>query len=150
MVTVKREMRIEVGKYYFVVDSEIARAMIQKQYYGFSTFVGVTIGEIQEATKPEDWYWIEGKQNIADVITKGRKPLELNHDSDWQQGPAFLQTDERDWPIRNCYSGENVLPEQVVMSVQQTNTMHSKSISNIIDIKRYSNYVTLLKVELLL
>jgi hypothetical protein len=50
----------------FFVDTEIVRAMIQKDSYGFNTYAAVPIGEIQEGTSPSDWHWIEEKLNIAD------------------------------------------------------------------------------------
>ena len=42
---------IQFRRKYFIVDSEIVRAMIQKESYGFKTFTGVRIGEIQATTE---------------------------------------------------------------------------------------------------
>ena len=64
-------MRIEVQNYYCLVDSMIVQAMIQKGSYGFNTFVALRIGEIQDSTKKENWFWLEGSLNIADVLTRG-------------------------------------------------------------------------------
>ena len=50
----KRECRFKYSKEYFIVDSEIIRAMIQKDSYGFNTFVALRIGEIQKATNLSD------------------------------------------------------------------------------------------------
>ena len=41
---------------YHVIDSEIVRAMINKDSYGFRTFAANRIGEIQEYTEKENWY----------------------------------------------------------------------------------------------
>ena len=38
-VFVQEEMRLEFDKEYFITDSQIVRAMIQKDSYGFNTFV---------------------------------------------------------------------------------------------------------------
>jgi len=81
-----QETRIEFMKELFIV-----RAMIQKESYGFNIFVAVRIGEIQSATRPEDWKWIEGKENIADWTTRGKSPLDLGEESLWQNGPKFFQ-----------------------------------------------------------
>ena len=59
---IKEETRFKFEKEYFIVDFQIVRAMIQKDSYGFNTFVAVRIGEIQENTNPNDWYWVEGKK----------------------------------------------------------------------------------------
>jgi hypothetical protein len=41
------EAKIEFSRTYLLVDSEIVRAMTQKESYGFNTFVAVRVGEIQ-------------------------------------------------------------------------------------------------------
>ena len=41
---IKMHSRLDFGKAYMIVDSEIVRAMIQKESYGFNTFAGVRIG----------------------------------------------------------------------------------------------------------
>ncbi|XP_038055192.1 uncharacterized protein LOC119727399 [Patiria miniata] len=51
---IKKETRLEFEKEFHIVDSEIVRAMIQKQSYGFKTFAATRIGEIQEATEPQE------------------------------------------------------------------------------------------------
>ena len=57
-----------------IVDSEIVRAMISKESYGFKTSVATSVGEIQNETSPSEWYWINTKSNIADILTKGVHP----------------------------------------------------------------------------
>ena len=55
--------------------------MIQKHSYGFNTFAATRIGEIQEGTNQTDWYWVESKHNIADCITRGKKPSDIGLES---------------------------------------------------------------------
>ena len=81
MCFIQRETRIKFAQVYFLVDSEIVVAMLQKESYGFGTYIGVRVGEIQQATKPGDWHWIDGQLNIADWITSGRSPKELHKGS---------------------------------------------------------------------
>ena len=96
----KRECRLRYSKEYVIVDSEIIRAMIQKDSYGFNTSVALRIGEIQEPTNPSDWYWVDEKLNISDWLTRGKSPRELGEDSLWQRGPDFLRLPENQWPIK--------------------------------------------------
>ncbi len=65
--------------------------MIQEETYGFNTFAATRIGEIQEGTIPADWCWTKGDFNIADWITRGKKPSEIGPDSAWQNGLEFLK-----------------------------------------------------------
>ncbi|XP_033097347.1 uncharacterized protein LOC117101487 [Anneissia japonica] len=78
---IKKEMRLSFEREYHIIDSEIVRAMIQKQSYGFQTFAFTRIGEIQSATNPQDWWWCKGELNVGDLITRGERPSELSVDS---------------------------------------------------------------------
>ena len=53
---IARETRYKIQKRYFIVDSEVVKSMIQKQSYGYNTFVTIRIGEIQEYTDPSEWF----------------------------------------------------------------------------------------------
>lgn len=78
---IKEETRLIFIKEYFIVDSEIVRAMIQKQLHEFSTFAAIRIEEIQTSTYPEDWTWVESKWNIADWATTSKHPTEIGENS---------------------------------------------------------------------
>ena len=139
-----KETKFDYEAIYMIVDSEIVRAMIQKESYGFRTFVGVRVGEIQSLTNKNDWYWIEGSLNIADIISRGTHPEELDITSQWQTGPTFLNDNEENWPLKQNYSG-NELPDQVIVAIQQTQQLLPR-ISEIIDINRFSSYDNLMRV----
>ena len=141
---IKKESRLIFEKEYFFVDSEIVRAMIQKDSYGFNTYAAVRIGEIQEGTSPSDWHWIEGKLNIADWITRGKNPSELDKNSLWQTGPDFLYLHESEWPIKKL-----VLPDHLPEETKAAMIIEVESriaLSHAIDILRFSCYYRLLRV----
>ena len=136
-------MSLNFARIYCIVDSEIVRAMIQKESYGFNTIVGVRIGEIQAITEKQDWFWVESSQNIADIISRGGSAKELEQGSEWQTGPKFLQLPEEEWPIKQSYSGQ-ALPEVLVMAAPTVEI--EPSIASVIDIERYSSYDKLIRV----
>ena len=70
-VFLQEQCRYTFERCYHIVDSQIVHAMIQRESYGFNTFAATRIGEIQEGTNIADWYWTEGKHNIADLLTFG-------------------------------------------------------------------------------
>ena len=144
---VKEIPSINFRKKYFIVDSEIVRAMIQKESYGFNTFAGVRIGEIQAATEKTDWYWVESSLNIADIISRGSPPSRIGINSEWQTGPVFLKQPENEWPVKQSYSGKEI-PDQIIMSCQVgvETVQKNQCISNTIDINRYSSYDKLIRV----
>ena len=84
------QCRNKFVKCYHIVDSQIVHSMIQKESYGFITFAATRVREIQQNINPKEWFWIESKYNIADWLTRGKIPNELNLDSTWQNGPSFL------------------------------------------------------------
>ena len=90
---IKEEMESTVfTKVYHIVDSEIVKAMINKESYGFNTFAANRNRKIHKNTAKENWYWIERELNVADITTRGYRASELHSDSIWQNGPDFHQT----------------------------------------------------------
>ena len=73
------------------MDSQIVHSMIQKESYRFNTFATSRMGEIQQNTNPNEWFWMESKYNIAYSLARGKKPNEINLDSIWQNGPGLLE-----------------------------------------------------------
>ena len=66
-----------------IVDSEIIRAIIQKESYGFNTFIGTRIGKIHSHSHPCEWYWIKAEMKIADIITKDKDRIKIGKYSEW-------------------------------------------------------------------
>ena len=115
--------------------------MIQKESYVFNTFAATRIGEIQGSTDPLDWFWIEGSENIADIMTRGTNVDVLAPGSTWQNGPIFMSQPINEWPIRNsCITTE--LPERAKVIL----TVSHENVEPLIDISRYSNYIKLITV----
>lgn len=79
----EKHCHIKVGQWIHLFDSQTILAAIQKDSYGYQTFFANQIGEIQKAGQVEDWRWIEGKRNIADLLTTGATLEELNEGSEW-------------------------------------------------------------------
>ena len=73
--------------------------MMKKQSYGFNTFAGLRVGEIQQKTDFDDWFHISSKENISDILTKGVSPDKLGPGSTWQYGPAWLSGPQSTWPV---------------------------------------------------
>ena len=109
--TIGKQMNMEFARVVHVVDSEIVKAMIHKESYGFNTFASNRIGEIHAATAVEEWYWVPGKLNVADITTRG-SPLSEVNERLWQEGPEFLNRPQEEWPTKNIPRNDVVLPER--------------------------------------
>ena len=144
LATFLKELKLEFDATLFLTDSETVRAMIQKESYGFATFVAVRVGEIQQTTDPTQWYWVEGSLNGADCLTRGKHPAELGEDSEWQTGPEFLKLPITDWPLKRDRISSCELPERlaVVMKCEEV----GRSTESLMDIRKVSRYRRLMRV----
>ena len=138
---IEKETRWKFEKICHIVDSQFVQAQVQKESYGYNTFVATRVGEIQEGTNPEEWYWIEGDLNVADDLTRGKSPSEIDENTVWQNGPVFLEKPESEWPISsNCYELQQT---ELIMS---TNVEPVDTLVNRINIERFSSYNKLMRV----
>ena len=143
---IMKEMTFSFERQFFIVDSEIARAMIQKESYGFNTFVAVRVGEIQHHTNKEDWFWTESSENIADMLSRGADPDDIGAQSRWQVGPEFLSEPIESWPIRQSYSGAAIPELAKVVQVNSLRASDTVNLSAIINCQKYSSYDKLISV----
>ena len=71
----QEELSYSFEKVYHIVDSEIVKAMISTESYGFNTFPANCIDEIQQKTNLSEWFWVQSILDIADWITRGKSLL---------------------------------------------------------------------------
>lgn len=81
-------------------DSKIVLCWLQKTPTNYKIFVANRIANIQKKTKEikSTWHWISGKENPADLISRGSTCRELINNNLWWQGPNWLQQHEEKWP----------------------------------------------------
>ena len=144
----QQQCRYKFQRYYHIVDSLIVHAMIHKETYGFNMFAATRVGEIQEGTEKNDWYWTESKNNIADWLTRGKRPIDIDVNSGWQAGPDFLKLPESEWPITKTPTTLQKLPEtiKVLASINIVNNIGEDTLEKRINIDNHSNFEKLLRV----
>lgn len=67
---------MKIERWFRLVDSQTVLGAIQKDSYSYQTFFANRVGKTQKAGPTEDWWWIPGDLNIADIITRGQ-PLKI-------------------------------------------------------------------------
>lgn len=90
--------------------------MIHKETYGFNTFAATRVGEIQGGTEKNDWYWTESKNNIADWLTRGKRPIDIDINSNGRQDLTFsdcLKTNGRSLKHLQQYKGYRKLSKHL-------------------------------------
>ncbi|KAK7879276.1 hypothetical protein WMY93_033942 [Mugilogobius chulae] len=99
---IEKHSRMDIERWYHLLDSQTVLGAIQRDSYGYQTFFANRVGEIQKAGPVTDWWWIPGDLNIADSITRGASPEHLQEESEWQNGPKFLLQPIKEWPIKSA------------------------------------------------
>lgn len=62
---IEKHSRIEIERWFHLLDSQTVLGAIQRDSYGYQTFFANRVGEIQKSAAVEDWWWIPGDLNIA-------------------------------------------------------------------------------------
>ena len=124
-------------KLFFWTDSSIALGWIKSDTSKYKVFVGNRTKLIQEKNNKDDWFWVPGTKNPADIPSRGIWPLNEDQRKLWQHGPDFIRT--------GCYP-EQPPTKQPTEECRKT-AVHAVSISPsapVIDIGRFSNINRLL------
>ncbi|KAK9694646.1 hypothetical protein QE152_g33391 [Popillia japonica] len=95
------DLQLVIRKVYLWTDSTIVLAWIKSNSRMWKTFVANRVSKIHDDTNSQDWYHVGTKDNPADLITRGRQPLQLKTSTLWWHGPSWLQVEDTYWPSIN-------------------------------------------------
>ena len=146
--TITREMKIPFKAIFHIVDSAIVRAQIQKESYGFGTFVATKIAEIQDKSDPREWWWVATADNPADMVSRPTSPTQIGPTSVWQCGPKFLRSSVEKWPIRQDVQDQE-LPDRIGVHMTSVNVEKQDGkcdIGTVINMDNFGSYTKLLRV----
>jgi hypothetical protein len=121
--TIKKELDIKVDEEYFWIDSEIVLHYINNETKRFKRFVHNRISYIRTHTNVESWNYVNTKNNIADVASRGMKVKEFIDKKEWFSAPQFLYENMDSIPkfnkgLKVDTNDEEVSKEKVVMSTK--------------------------------
>ena len=77
-------------------DSMITLGFIKNTHRRFHTYVANRINKIRQTTHPEQWFFVPGESNPADLLTRKKLPAQLDQNI-WNNGPTFLSTNKDTW-----------------------------------------------------
>ena len=69
-------------------------------------FVANRVGEILDQSTVDEWRHVKGSMNPADIGTRG-VILEQMRESEWLNGPAWLQDEPENWPEQQLVETED-------------------------------------------
>ncbi|XP_062704139.1 uncharacterized protein LOC134286530 [Aedes albopictus] len=118
---------LRITRKVFWSDSATVLSWLRADHRRYKQFVACRIGELLTITDVDTWRWVPSKQNPADIATKWGSGPDLNANSVWFKGPAYLGKPEAEWPtqtistpptedeLRPCYAHKAIqIPEQLV------------------------------------
>ena len=119
-------------------------------------YVQHRVEEIHESTSRDEWRYCPGKQNPADLPSRGLSAKELSVATVWWNGPEFLYRPESEWPETQLIHSEDelVLQEAAKNQAAVTHSLVNNStgeprnptIDQVINIKRFGDLTKLLRV----
>ena len=90
------ELELTLAPSYFWTDSEIVLRYIRNESRRFHIFVANRVSLIHQLTAVEQWNFVPGNQNPADLLTRGEKMQD--HDRKvWLEGPQLLHSYKDSW-----------------------------------------------------
>ena len=98
-MAVEEALPFEIAEHRFLTDSTCALAQIHSESAQLNVFNSHRISEIQSFTRPDEWRFVPGEENVSDLGTRGKATLEdIKPGSIYQEGPTWLS--EEKWPTK--------------------------------------------------
>ncbi|UYV66657.1 hypothetical protein LAZ67_4002469 [Cordylochernes scorpioides] len=89
-----------IDEQFYWTDSKIVLAWITSESKKWQIFVANRVAKIQDLTAAHSWQYISGKQNPADLATRGILPSCLINSKLWWHGPVWLALDDSQGILR--------------------------------------------------
>ena len=80
-------------------DSEVVLKQIFDEAKVYGPFVDNRLSKIYAVTKPDEWRYVEGTRNPADLCSRGIRADEVDKWETFHRGPDFLYLPEDQWPV---------------------------------------------------
>ncbi|GFT73738.1 integrase catalytic domain-containing protein [Nephila pilipes] len=141
--SMKQALKLPYMKTYFWTDSSTVLMWITRREQ-WSVFVTNRISEIRKLTSSEDWLHISTDQNLADILSRGCGPKQLQKYK-WWQGPAWLQNPKEQWPKSAVNTDEKEVEIEKRKSVISANNTELESISLQLA-RRFSRFSKMIRV----
>ena len=83
-----------------IIDASCVLATLKNNTTALGEWWGNRIQECLNSTDISQWWHIRSKLNIADLGTRTNATVvDINEQSEWQNGPAWMYLPRKDWPI---------------------------------------------------
>ncbi|XP_064482842.1 uncharacterized protein LOC135395675 [Ornithodoros turicata] len=134
---ITEKIKISPVRLHFWTDSRIALCWIRGDPQRWKQFVQNRVQEIQRLTQIDGWKYCKGKENPADLLTRGMQAKKMTESELWWSGPSWMTRSDSEWPVWNMDDDleRNELEEKKT-KVLQTLTTETE---DVIEMERYSS-----------
>ncbi|GFQ87951.1 uncharacterized protein TNCT_597561 [Trichonephila clavata] len=94
--------------------STVALSWIRGYVKQWKPFASNRVHEIQDLTNPQNWRFVKGEQNPADIVSRGCSAEGLMKNTRFCHGPHWLILSEENWPKNERLSQETTHEERRV------------------------------------
>ena len=99
MQFIEKQLDLPLAQISLWTDSSVALAWIKSKSRTLKQFVANRVASIQESTEINQWHHVAGKENPADIASRGINLCELEDcDNMWFSGPDFFKKSDDLWP----------------------------------------------------
>lgn len=114
---VRNDIGIKINSCHCWTDSEIVIHWLKKCPSNLKTFVANRVSYVQRESinKGDEWHWIAGLENPADLASRGIPSSQLIQNGLCWNGPHWLSNTREYWPKTeptNIDNSENILEEK--------------------------------------
>jgi len=137
---------LKITETFLWLDSMTALCWIENKGE-WKQFVRHRVNEILKLTKKGQWGHCPGKENPADLGSRGVMASKLVVSDLWWHGPSWLVGPREGWPVRA--NEPEVTPEameEIKLTAMNVNTTETTGLENVIDASRYSTFEKLVRV----
>nr|XP_042906906.1 uncharacterized protein LOC107449093 [Parasteatoda tepidariorum] len=137
-------------KRFYWTDSSIACYWIKGDPNRHKVFVKNGVQEIQKLSKPDQWHHCIGKDNPADLISRGASLNDLKINELRWHGPTWLTLNETEWPVSLepvIQTDKNIDELEIKKSVTVNATVEKGPADDLI--ARYSSFSRLIRITAL-
>ncbi|GFQ98381.1 integrase catalytic domain-containing protein [Trichonephila clavata] len=131
---------------YYWTDSLISYYWICGDSSAFKPYIKNRVQEIQLLSDPSQWGHCPGKDNPADLISRGTSAVKLAQNELWWHGPPWLKLAPDHWPNRQRDILDSELCSEELEYRSSVHVAVTQQRESLVDINRFSSLKKLLKV----
>ncbi|GBO28591.1 hypothetical protein AVEN_124839-1 [Araneus ventricosus] len=113
-------------RYEFAKECSNASSSLKREIVEIGSPSWQIVSEIQTLTDPEQWFHCRGKENPADLLSRGESAVNLVKSSLWAHGPSWISQPECDWPMKQ----QREIDEESVLSEKRSQPVNALQVSD--------------------